>query len=331
VSIFAICPSASALKFDGVDDYVNCGNDSSLNISDEITVSAWVKVSGTIKYWKGIVDKWVHDAGDMSYGLFLHDKTGKFNFGLTNNGSNDSFVWSNSAHDIGEWYHVVGVRRGNTQYLYINSIEQADKKVFTGTIWPSTTFLEIGAYEEGRADTCFNGTIDEVAIFNRALSAEEIRVLMHNRPDTDEPNLVGYWDFDEGEGQIAYDKSGNGNDGVLGSSLDPDDSDPVWIEPGAPIEFCTIPGFVDRELFRALAIKDNILNELEEAMAIEQSMNEILDELFKSGEYGDLFKGDVNKAKQKIHSAMQQEEQAETAVDQSIDKLDDALDALGIE
>jgi hypothetical protein len=51
----------------------------------------------------------------------------------------------------------------------------------------------------------------------------------------------------------------------------------------------------------------------------------------KSGNYGDLSKGDVVTAKQKIHSAIQQEEQAETAVGQSIDKLDDALDTLGIE
>ena len=46
---------------------------------------------------------------------------------------------------------------------------------------------------------------------------------------------------------------------------------------------------------------------------------------------GDLKKGDVVKAKQKIHSAIQHEEQAEASVDQSIDKLDDALNTLGIE
>ena len=53
--------------------------------------------------------------------------------------------------------------------------------------------------------------------------------------------------------------------------------------------------------------------------------------MFKSGEIGDLKKGDVVKAKQKIMGAIQQEEQAETAVDNSIDKLDDAMDTLGIE
>ena len=58
---------------------------------------------------------------------------------------------------------------------------------------------------------------------------------------------------------------------------------------------------------------------------------EFLDELFKSGEIDGLKKGDVVKAKQKIHSAIQQEVQAETAVNQSLDKLDEALNTLGIE
>ena len=56
-----------------------------------------------------------------------------------------------------------------------------------------------------------------------------------------------------------------------------------------------------------------------------------MDTVFKDRNFGDTSKGDVVKAKQKIHSAIQHEEQAETAVDQSIEKLDEALDALDIE
>ena len=56
-----------------------------------------------------------------------------------------------------------------------------------------------------------------------------------------------------------------------------------------------------------------------------------MDDAFHNSELDNLNKGDVVKAKQNIHSAIQHEEQAETAIDQSIDKLDDALDTLGIE
>jgi hypothetical protein len=85
----------------------------------------------------------------------------------------------------------------------------------------------------------FQGIIDEVAIYNRALSAEEILAGMHTRPDTDDPNLVGYWDFDEGDGQVAADSSLYGNDGTLGSGDGIDDSDPQWVESDAPVGICT--------------------------------------------------------------------------------------------
>ena len=56
-----------------------------------------------------------------------------------------------------------------------------------------------------------------------------------------------------------------------------------------------------------------------------------MDDAFHEGVFGDLNKGDVAKAKQKIMGAIQHEEQAETDVDKSLDKLDDALNTLDIE
>jgi hypothetical protein len=176
-----------------------------------------------------------------------------------------------------------------------------------------------------------SGIIDEVRIYDRALSAEEIRANMHTRLSGDEPGLVGYWDFDEGMGQIVYDLSGNGNDGQLGVTPDVDSSDPAWVDSDAPIGICTAKGLVERNLLRVFDMKETILEILEDAIATEDATKEFLDELFKSGEIGDLKKGDVVKAKQKIMGAIQQEEQAETAVGQSIEKLIDALNALGYE
>jgi len=81
----------------------------------------------------------------------------------------------------------------------------------------------------------------------------------------------------------------------------------------------------------AIVKKLNALETIAAALEQECLAYDALEELLESGNYGDLKKSDVVKAKQKIHSAIQHEEQAETAVDQSIEKLDDALDALDIE
>ena len=50
----------------------------------------------------------------------------------------------------------------------------------------------------------FDGSIDEVVIYNRALSAGEIQSLMYTSPDTGDSSLVGFWNFDEGEGQVWF-------------------------------------------------------------------------------------------------------------------------------
>jgi len=50
-----------------------------------------------------------------------------------------------------------------------------------------------------------------------------------------EAGLVGYWRFDEGSGLIAYDASGNGNNGELGGSSTPNADDPTWVVSGAPL------------------------------------------------------------------------------------------------
>ena len=66
-------------------------------------------------------------------------------------------------------------------------------------------------------------------------------------------------------------------------------------------------------------------------MAQEEALLEYMNTVFKNRDFGDTSKGDVVKAKQKIHSAIQAEVQAGTAVDKSLEKLDDAMDTLGIE
>jgi len=117
----------------------------------------------------------------------------------------------------------------------------------------------------------------------------------------------------------------------LGSGPGGDNSDPNWVDSDAPVGKCTAKGLVERNLLRVFDMKETILEILEDAIATEDATKEFLDELFKSGEIGELKKGDVVKAKQKIMGAIQQEEQAEAAVGQSIEKLKDGLSALDIE
>ena len=67
-------------------------------------------------------------------------------------------------------------------------------------------------YDENES---FNGIIDEVRIWNVARTQQEIQQYMHQQLTGTEPGLVGYWQFNEGTGNTAYDKTVNANHGSL--------------------------------------------------------------------------------------------------------------------
>ncbi len=98
--------------------------------------------------------------------------------------------------------------------------------------------------------------------------------------------------------------------------------------PGPVWSFTTIscPALVNEVIGEKLEMLERIPILLEK----EQIAYEGFEKLLKSGDYGDFNKGDIVKAKQKIHSAMQHEEQAVDALEKSVEKLDDAMNTLGL-
>ncbi len=82
---------------------------------------------------------------------------------------------------------------------------------------------------------------------------------------------------------------------------------------------------------QAIAKKKEALGRVDAALEKEWDAHDALEELLEGGDYGDLKKGDIVKAKQKIHSAIQHEKQSKEALEKSIEKLEDALASLGWE
>ena len=240
VSVLAICPSGSALSFDGVDDYVVV-QDAPILSPQKITLMAWIYPEDVSHHFQ-IIGKWGHHGEAADY--IFDNKVNNDALRLAG-GSSEDFcaTFSNDAIlTAGTWQHVAVTYDGSTSIFYVNGVKAGEDNSCSVEL-PDTEYDVYIGYSYLNSPSGghrpFNGTINEVAIWSRALSAEEIRANMHTRLSGDEPNLVAYWDFDEGEGQITYDLSGNGNDGQLGSTPNPDNSDPAWIESDAPIGICT--------------------------------------------------------------------------------------------
>ncbi len=82
---------------------------------------------------------------------------------------------------------------------------------------------------------------------------------------------------------------------------------------------------------KAIEEKTSLLNVIDEAIAKEKTAQDALEEMLNTKDFGDLQKGDIVKAQEKIHSAIQHQEQSQKDLEKSIEKLEDALEALGVE
>ena len=180
----------SSMSFDGMNDYINCGNDSSLDITGPITLEAWIKPSvGTGQ--QGIIGTY---GFDNAYSLYLrHSAGGDIGFQYTTSAGTRYYLMKGTL-DYGAWNHVVGTWDGSTMKIYINNA------LFTGQSSTATTRLfegvKIGYTEHIASPVYYNGLIEDVRIYSRALSADEVSDL-YNGNQVDDTGLVGYWSFDE--------------------------------------------------------------------------------------------------------------------------------------
>ena len=216
-----------ALSFDGVNDYVDAGTGSALTNLRTFTLSAWVKPRTVGTSGGRIIDK--HN-GDGSGGWVFYITSNKLGF-FTVDGI-DNAEWQSAANSISynTWQHVVVTfQNGGTPIFYVNGIVSAVTNNDMGTQLlgdDSSLSVKIGDAPIDNT-TAFNGLIDDVRIYSRALSADEIKRLYNmggtvklNTTSTSLTNgLVGWWTFDGKDmaGNRAFDKSGQGHDGNMGN------------------------------------------------------------------------------------------------------------------
>lgn len=161
----------TAIGFDG-NDYINCGDDNSLNIDGDITISSWAKLNSLGSY-QGIYGG-SNQTPDPRRGTTLakwNDQRWVFFIGQNN--SSYWTVFSNNTAVTGSWYHVVGVLNSGTMYIYINGVQQTNTQSGV-TLYSLDRDTLIGRWYSNYNGYYFDGTIDEIAVWNRSLSATEI-------------------------------------------------------------------------------------------------------------------------------------------------------------
>ncbi|MCK9556226.1 alpha/beta hydrolase, partial [bacterium] len=162
-----------SLNFDGLDDYVNCGNDSSLDAENQLTVEMWFKFSEIPAWWNRLLSKgvWAADNSQTAYIIVTGKDVPKIFFQVC---QSDRTIKSVATPDleVGQWYHLAGTYKGGMMCIYLNGEPVEYTTSATGSIQTVDENLVIGA--NSSYGEKFNGIIDEVKLYNRALTEEEI-------------------------------------------------------------------------------------------------------------------------------------------------------------
>ncbi|MBU0598877.1 LamG domain-containing protein, partial [Patescibacteria group bacterium] len=159
-----------ALEFDGADDYVSIGDSDELSITGDLTIVAWIypkAIDGINRY--EIVAKRVNDT-NREY-EFRIDTDSKPHY--LDDGVNEAF---DSTVSINNWTFVAFTRSGTSLSFYKNGVTDGTGTA-DGTIGDTVSNIGIGSRADGINFAPFNGLIDDVQIYNRALTSSEVMQL----------------------------------------------------------------------------------------------------------------------------------------------------------
>ncbi|WP_052436196.1 LamG domain-containing protein [Georgenia sp. SUBG003] len=163
--------TGSSLVLDGSSGYVQVPDSGSLDVSGAMTVAAWVRPQALATQY--VVKKATNGTRD-GFELSLSSSGAGF-FRLNEDTAGDRYrVNATSAHTLGAWVHLAGTYDGTTMRFYVNGVQQGS---VAGPSSVAVNSLPLGIGAEPGGYRKLRGGLDEVHLYDRALTAEEITAL----------------------------------------------------------------------------------------------------------------------------------------------------------
>jgi len=226
--------SGRAIAFDGVDDYIDFG-DIYNDLSLPFTISAWVYLDPSNTSPAPIFSNRNCDPVYTGFRLIINSNIISLDYGDGLGGNSPVYRRGKQANVEllkGNWNHFTAVVRDVSDMdLYLNGTN-------VGGSYTGSSSLKMDSSKPGFASSAYfisngvvyrlKGIIDEVRLWDRSLSESEVRRTMCVALEGNELGLIGYWDFNETTGNIAYDRSPNHFNGTFRGN-------PVRVFSGAPI------------------------------------------------------------------------------------------------
>ncbi|MFC2058153.1 DNRLRE domain-containing protein [Chloroflexota bacterium] len=166
----------NAMSFDGDNDYVEVSDNSSLDITDDITIEAWVKFD-VLDIWHNIMSKeWASSPTNYDYcwGFTINGNDNKPELDITDISGYMRAFSTNTTVNTGIWYHIAYTYDGANVRAYLNG-ELKSTTAYTDALVTSNDSLFFGKSRfAGVYNIRFDGILDEVAIYDFALPPDEI-------------------------------------------------------------------------------------------------------------------------------------------------------------
>ena len=139
---------------------------------EAITVESWVTIDQPTKY-NNIIG-YLQDNGKFEKGWLLGGHEKKFQFAIGTDRL--TYLKSRTEPELGQWYHVAGTYDGQEMRIYVNGELEATSRQRTGPIQYADSWFRIAGYKDDNEVYPFHGRINQIAIYDRALASEEIRL-----------------------------------------------------------------------------------------------------------------------------------------------------------
>ncbi len=199
-----------SMSFNGTTDWIKIPNSATLSFPNKYSFEAWVKP--TRQQSVKIVQKGDWDGcglgQDLYHGFLASVYMGNFNTSVIS--------WGGGQPALNTWYHLAGVYDGTTLYLYVNGVLRNSTPVISPLVNNART-ISIGSDNGGQK--FFQGLIDEVSIWNTALTAQQVNSSMSVPWSGSETGIKGLWHFNEGNGLSVFDATSSHYNGTVYGAL----------------------------------------------------------------------------------------------------------------
>lgn len=173
-TLWTVGKYGNALTFDGVNDYVNMGTNSALNLTGKFSVEGWFKIAKFNGSTSEFIASRDSNVGNRGWGMAVSSYKLVFEKGGANLLTSPTILTNNT------WYHGAVTFDGATWRMYLNGVLQVSK-AGSAILSNTGTQFRVGARQYPGVENYLNGQIDDVRVYNYARSATQVVADMNNQ------------------------------------------------------------------------------------------------------------------------------------------------------